>query len=160
MTHVTGRLTAKNRDQLWNATLGNRVWATFTFYLTHTCTWLIVGKLLTSVSIQGMMCCQEIAVLWLWDEDLGLESIWGQFVVLVIILLGLSNKTWNGVLAGKIPFKLTFQEIHTHTYTHSCLTVVCLGLLGWSGTRRNNHPVTPVLIIRHPLSTSSIYYHI
>jgi len=31
MTHVTCRLTAKNRDQLWNPTLGNRVWATFTF---------------------------------------------------------------------------------------------------------------------------------
>ena len=31
MTHVTGRLTAKNRDQLPNPTLGNRVWATFTF---------------------------------------------------------------------------------------------------------------------------------
>ena len=27
MTHVTCRLTAKNRDQL-----GNRVWATFTFF--------------------------------------------------------------------------------------------------------------------------------
>jgi len=33
MTHVTCRLTAKNRDQLRNRTLGNRVWATFTFYL-------------------------------------------------------------------------------------------------------------------------------
>jgi len=32
MTHVTSRLTAKNRDQLRNPTLGNRVWATFTFY--------------------------------------------------------------------------------------------------------------------------------
>jgi len=31
MTHVTCRLTAKNRDQLRNSTLGNRVWATFTF---------------------------------------------------------------------------------------------------------------------------------
>jgi len=30
MTHVTCRLTAKNRDQLRNPTLGNRVWATFT----------------------------------------------------------------------------------------------------------------------------------
>ena len=27
--HVTCRLTAKNRDQLWNATLSNRVWAIF-----------------------------------------------------------------------------------------------------------------------------------
>ena len=32
MTHSTCRLTAKNRDQLRNPTLGNRVWATFTFY--------------------------------------------------------------------------------------------------------------------------------
>jgi len=31
MTHVTCRLTAKNRDQLRNPTLGNRVRATFTF---------------------------------------------------------------------------------------------------------------------------------
>ena len=31
MTHVNCRLTVKNRDQLRNPTLGNRVWATFTF---------------------------------------------------------------------------------------------------------------------------------
>jgi len=31
MTHVTCRLTTKNRDQLRNPMLGNRVWATFTF---------------------------------------------------------------------------------------------------------------------------------
>jgi len=34
MTHITCRLTAKNRDQLRNTTLGNRVWATFTFFTT------------------------------------------------------------------------------------------------------------------------------
>ena len=33
MTHVTCRLTAKNRDQLRNPTLGNRAWATFTFFI-------------------------------------------------------------------------------------------------------------------------------
>ena len=32
MTHVTCRLTAKNRDRLRNPTLGNRVWATFTLF--------------------------------------------------------------------------------------------------------------------------------
>ena len=32
MTHVTCRLAAKARDQLRNPTLGNRVWAAFTFY--------------------------------------------------------------------------------------------------------------------------------
>ena len=31
MTHDTCRLTAKNRDQLRNPALGNRLWATFTF---------------------------------------------------------------------------------------------------------------------------------
>ena len=31
MTHVICRLTAKNQDQFRNPTLGNRVWATFTF---------------------------------------------------------------------------------------------------------------------------------
>jgi len=33
MTHVTCRLTAKNRDQLRNPTLGNRVRASFTFFI-------------------------------------------------------------------------------------------------------------------------------
>ena len=33
MTHVTCRLTAKNRSQLRNPTLGSRVWAIFTFLL-------------------------------------------------------------------------------------------------------------------------------
>jgi len=33
MTHVTCMLTAKNRDQRRNPTLGNRVWAAFTFLL-------------------------------------------------------------------------------------------------------------------------------
>ena len=32
MTHVACKLTAKNRDQPRNPTLGNRVWATFTFF--------------------------------------------------------------------------------------------------------------------------------
>ena len=33
MTHITCRLTAENRDQLGNPTLGNRVRATFTFFM-------------------------------------------------------------------------------------------------------------------------------
>jgi len=55
MTHVTCRLTTKNRDQLRNPTLGNRVWATFTFTFSSTtvrrpalgdvaatCTWVLL----------------------------------------------------------------------------------------------------------------------
>ena len=37
MTHITCRLTAKNRDRLRNPTLGNRVWATFTFSVRVRC---------------------------------------------------------------------------------------------------------------------------
>ena len=33
MTHVTCRLTAKNRDQLRNPSLGNRVWASFLSFI-------------------------------------------------------------------------------------------------------------------------------
>ena len=33
MTHVTCKLTAKNRDQLRNPMIGSRVWASFTFLL-------------------------------------------------------------------------------------------------------------------------------
>jgi len=35
MTHVTCRLTAKDRDQLRNTTLDNRVWATFLVWCHH-----------------------------------------------------------------------------------------------------------------------------
>jgi len=45
-----------------------------------------------------------------------------------------------------------------HTHTHNRLTALCLGLPGWASTRRNIYPLTPILIIRYPLSTSSIYY--
>jgi len=37
MTHPTCRLTAKNRDQLRNPTLGNRVWATFVIFIFCAC---------------------------------------------------------------------------------------------------------------------------
>jgi len=47
----------------------------------------------------------------------------------------------------------------THTHT----TVLrpygfCLGQPGWVGTRRNIHPLTPIMVINHPLPASSIYY--
>ena len=35
MTHVTCKMTAKNRDQLRNPTLGIRVWAPFTFFILY-----------------------------------------------------------------------------------------------------------------------------
>jgi len=47
MTLVTCRLAAKNRDQLRNPTLSNRVWATFTYTFTlprlNCCCWCVAG---------------------------------------------------------------------------------------------------------------------
>jgi len=50
---------------------------------------------------------------------------------------------------------------HTHTHTHT--TVLRLsglrpGQPGWAGTRRNIHPLTPIMVISHSFSASSIYY--
>ena len=46
------------------------------------------------------------------------------------------------------------HHTHTHTHTHNRITAFCPGL---PGTKRNIHPLTPILIIGHPLSSSSIY---
>jgi len=50
MTHVTCRLTANNRVQLRNPTLGNRVWATFTLYL-QLPRWLALPRLHGHVAV-------------------------------------------------------------------------------------------------------------
>jgi len=34
----------------------------------------------------------------------------------------------------------------------------CPGQPGWASTRKNIHPLTPIVVINHPLFTSSIYY--
>ena len=54
MTHVTCRLTAKNRDQLRNPALGNRVWASFTFTL-------VVRVRLPTVDSGCQVCVEYIA---------------------------------------------------------------------------------------------------
>jgi len=64
MTHVTCRLTAKNRDQLRNPTLGSRVWATFTIYL-YSLTYY-VGALLS-----GFLSARNASLVGnygLWDQ--------------------------------------------------------------------------------------------
>ena len=49
--------------------------------------------------------------------------------------------------------------MHTHTHTTILwLSGFCPGQPGWVAARRNIHPLTPILVINHPLSASSIYY--
>jgi len=58
--HVTCRLTGKNKDQLWNPMLDNRVWATFTFFMLSSfillcqlaCQWHLLRFLRCSHSVQ------------------------------------------------------------------------------------------------------------
>jgi len=52
----------------------------------------------------------------------------------------------------------TLEPSKTHTHTHNRLTALWPGLPGWAGTRRIIHPLTSMLIISYPLSTSSICY--
>ena len=44
MIHITCRLTTKNRDQLRNPTLGNRVWTTFIFFTSYRVDHLVFDK--------------------------------------------------------------------------------------------------------------------
>jgi len=110
MTHVTCRLTAKNRDQVRNPILGNRVWANFTF--TVLSDWL--GR--TSLKLSLCLC-------WLdWLTCVTLSVFYGKFIlccsvftvylcmsalVVVIILIswgrssviGKEQRLWNCLLS-------------------------------------------------------------
>jgi len=61
MTHVTCRLTAKNWDQLRNPTLGNRVWASFTFSA--------YGTLVTDEAGRSVSLASDVT-----EDDLGVCS--------------------------------------------------------------------------------------
>jgi len=60
MTHVTCQLTAKNRDQLGNPTLDNRVWATFTFSTTQRKAW--IEKLIQIDHLRSLCVCQCVSL--------------------------------------------------------------------------------------------------
>jgi len=50
---------------------------------------------------------------------------------------------------------LSFQSV---IQTILQLSGFCPGKPGWAGTRRNIHPLTPIVVVSHPLSASFIYY--
>ena len=53
----------------------------------------------------------------------------------------------------------TRTHARTHTHTHTTvlwLSGLCPGQPGSAGTRRNIHPLTPIVVISHPLPASSI----
>jgi len=74
--------------------------------------------------------------------------------------VGISISNWHINLKHESLLARSTCRIETHTHTHNCFTAlwICLGQRGWDGTRRNIHPLTPIVIINCPLSVSSIYY--
>jgi len=79
MTHVTCRLSAKNQHQLWNPTLGNRVWATFTLllvlllYLWYAGVRMLDGEVTDAVEAQSLALNQQhidvFSASWGPDDD-------------------------------------------------------------------------------------------
>jgi len=52
-------------------------------------------------------------------------------------------------------------QARTHIHIHTTVlqfSGFCLGQSRWADTRRNIHQLTPIVVINHPLSASSIYY--
>jgi len=50
------------------------------------------------------------------------------------------------------------NEKESTTTTILRLPGLCLGQPGWASTRKNIHSLTPIVVINHPLSASSIFY--
>jgi len=126
MTHVTCKLTAKNRDQLRNPTLGNRVWPTFLYAkitlkirLHYSCNnkkttmYQIDYQYMTKVSMLKVLRCFYT---WLWKHSFHIQSI---------------------NLTNKIIIK-TSQKLQTICFSY--LTIVSCGTMEWivgSGSMEN-----------------------
>jgi len=79
------------------------------------------------------------------------------------------GRTCFGIVTHTHARPRTHARVHTHARTHAHkhahthtiilrLSGLCLGLPGLAGTRKNIHPLTPIMVINHPLSASSVYY--
>jgi len=130
MTHVTYRLTAKNRDQLWNPTLGNRVWATF----------FILGRDRSPTFILNRA-----------PSFFTLARVWSGGVTVRVFARDIKGRGFDSrpyqvhaTTLGKL-FTHTCASVttHTHTHTHTRLTALCPALPGRAGTRK----VKPIWIL-------------
>jgi len=65
------------------------------------------------------------------------------------------------LIVRRVILRYTRTHVCTHAHAHTTILWLyefCLGQPGWAGTRRNIHPLTPIVVINRPLSDSSIYY--
>jgi len=71
---------------------------------------------------------------------------------MVVVIAVISQRWCFQAISSISTRKLTIPTVKTHT-TILQLSGFCPGQPGWAGTRRNIHPLTPVMVINHPLST-------
>jgi len=71
---------------------------------------------------------------------------------------GLGRRRWSSPQQCYLHCLHTFDcflpQNRLHTHTHNRLTALRLRQPRWAGTRRNIHPLTSLVVIRHPLSTN------
>jgi len=107
-----------------------------------------VGEFRVSHCNQWGLCCvvvQERCALRKW--------LWGG-------LVPISTHTVDCAVEVDGPVFLVIDYTRTRAHTHTNilrLSRLCPGQPGWVGTRRNIHPLTPIMVIDHPLSASSIH---
>jgi len=75
MAHITCRLTAKNRNRLWNPMLGSQVWATFTFTIILPSLWVIISWALLHFSAVSSKC-HIIPAIWKSTAIWNLCDLW------------------------------------------------------------------------------------
>jgi len=136
MTHITCRLTAKNRDQLRNPTLGNRVWTTFLCPI-----WairLVAGYWKSRSKVNGKCVCYTsiyCGILW-----------WSMAVLVGFHCAVINGKlAWRGVRRGS-----------AEAGSSACGRVNAVGLT--SILRRGQFFLVHLLKERPPVTLNSIVY--
>jgi len=85
----------------------------------------------------------------------------GEIVVIICCVLSAGLSFWRLIHNFLLGPKICHFTIVPHTHTQPSYQMAsgfCLGQPGWAGTRRNIHPLLPIMVISHLLSASSIYY--
>ena len=145
MTHLTCRLTAKNQDQLRNPTLGNQVWATFTFTLPNLSLSSLLGNI-TQFIIQQHNCTHNKNTWWkrratsdtTFCRTIQLEwEIWRKVFLTFSSIIFTSASflcffVWYGFASSASKFgspaprKCNTDKLTTKNVRHSCLQCCCL----------------------------------
>ena len=113
MTHITCRLTAKNRYQLQNPTLSNRVWATFTFFMSYTAVW--AKSVICNIVADGLSAFvyTKLSSVWKTVYAHDLSSDYGILKILQLLAFLLCS-VWKSFINSKNRAGLSYQLAINH----------------------------------------------